>query len=63
MLHYRRRRVDPDGLVVKHHLDGIVDAGLIPDDAAKYVASIEHVQHLVATEDDEHMVFVFMQAP
>lgn len=41
-LHYRpkdRRRRDPDGLMAtfKPCIDGIVDAGVVPDDTAQYV--------------------------
>lgn len=59
--HYRRRLVDVDGLVCKHALDGLVDAGVIPDDSARHIASISHEQHRVATSDEERMVFVFVR--
>lgn len=37
---YRKRKHDPDGISVKAVLDGIVRAGLLPDDSCKEVESI-----------------------
>jgi len=37
---YRKRKHDPDGISVKAVLDGIVRAGLLPDDSCHEVESI-----------------------
>ena len=37
---YRKRVHDPDGISVKAVLDGIVRAGLLPDDSTKYVKEV-----------------------
>lgn len=42
--HTRTRLADPDGLSGKAAIDGIVEAGLLPDDSAQYVAEVRHFQ-------------------
>jgi hypothetical protein len=36
-IHYRRRAVDTDSTVIKYALDGLVSAGVLPDDKPKWI--------------------------
>jgi len=40
----RHRLADSDGISGKAALDGLVKAGIFPDDSAKYVKSVTHSQ-------------------
>lgn len=42
--HVRTRLADLDGISVKAVLDGLVEAGIFPDDSPKQIASITHSQ-------------------
>lgn len=42
--HIRKRLADPDGLSGKAAIDGIVEAGILPDDSAKFVEEVRHQQ-------------------
>ena len=61
--HYVRRLGDVDGLGVscKPYIDGIVDAGLLPDDSTEYIASVAHEQIQVRTADEERVVMTFIR--
>jgi len=47
---YRKRGHDPDGISVKAVLDGIVRAGLLPDDSTKYVKEVRFKSYLSKEE-------------
>ena len=40
----RKRLADIDGISAKAAIDGIVKAGILPDDSAKYIKSITYTQ-------------------
>lgn len=40
----RKRLTDPDGVSAKAVIDGIVKAGLLPDDSARYIEEITFSQ-------------------
>ncbi len=42
--HYRKRLADPDGLCSKWVIDGIVKAGILPDDNASIIKEIRQKQ-------------------
>lgn len=50
VISYRKRNHDPDGVSVKAVLDGIVRAGLLPDDSAKEIKSISFESIISKTE-------------
>ncbi len=41
IIHHRKRPTDPDGCSAKAAIDGIVAAGILPDDSAKWIESIK----------------------
>lgn len=44
VVHTRKRLADPDGLSAKAIIDGIVEAGILPDDSAKQITEVRHRQ-------------------
>ena len=42
--HFRKRLCDCDGLVAKYAIDGIVQAGILPDDSPEFVSEVRHRQ-------------------
>lgn len=59
-VHNRRHRLtDPSGCSDKAAVDGIVRAGVLRDDSAKYVKEITHSQEKVAkTEPEETIITI-----
>ena len=47
----RRRLADPDGISAKAVIDGLRGGGLLPDDSARYVESVESSQEKAKTEE------------
>jgi hypothetical protein len=41
IVHYRQRQTDVDGCSAKAAIDGIVAAGILPDDSAKWIQQIK----------------------
>lgn len=41
IIHHRKRPTDPDGCSAKAAIDGIVAAGVLPDDSAQWIKSIK----------------------
>lgn len=41
---YRKRLADPDGVSAKAVIDGIVKAGLLPDDSSDYIEKVSYGQ-------------------
>jgi hypothetical protein len=41
IIHHRKRPTDPDGCSAKAAIDGIVAAGILPDDSAQWIESIK----------------------
>ena len=58
VIHRRYRLADPDGLSIKAALDGIVAAGILADDSAKEIKSIQHVQKKIKKPELESTLFV-----
>ena len=46
----RRRLADPDGISAKAAIDGIVHAGLLPDDSPQHVRAVTYSQEKGAEE-------------
>ena len=46
----RNRLCDPDGISAKAAIDGIVKAGILPDDSARYVKAVSYTQEKGAEE-------------
>ena len=40
IIHHRKRPTDPDGCSAKAAIDGLVAAGILPDDSAEWIKSI-----------------------
>jgi len=47
----RKRLVDADGVSAKAAIDGLVHAGVLPDDSPKYVSQVSYSQEQ-ATEEE-----------
>lgn len=59
---FRARLADPDGICVKHAIDGLVLAGVIPDDNATVVRAVTVEQVKVAHLDEERTEIVVEEA-
>ncbi len=53
---YRKRIHDPDGISVKASLDGIVRAGLLPDDSTKEVRQVTFKSIICKKDEAEKTV-------
>lgn len=58
---YRARLADPDGVSVKAAIDGLVEAGVIPDDNAGVVVGLT-VEQVKCKRDQERTVIVVEEA-
>lgn len=47
---YRKRLADPDGVSAKAVIDGIVKAGILPDDSAQFIEQVSYSQEKAAEE-------------
>ena len=56
---YRKRLTDPDGVSAKAVIDGIVKAGLLPDDSTEYIAQVSYGQEK-ATEEKTIITVTFL---
>ena len=56
VLSRRHRRADPDGISVKAVIDGIVLAGILPDDTAKEIKEIIFSQEKISKEFPEETI-------
>lgn len=62
-IHSRRSRLtDPDGVSAKAAIDGLVSAGLLPDDSYKYVAQVSYSQEKVSKEQEETVIEIYEYA-
>lgn len=50
---FRKRLADSDGISAKAAIDGLVHAGVIKDDSARYVEEVAYRQVKVATEEQQ----------
>lgn len=50
---FRKRLADSDGISAKAAIDGLVHAGVIKDDSAKFVEEVAYRQVKVATEEQQ----------
>lgn len=58
-IHSRRHRLaDPDGISCKAAIDGLVLAGVLPDDSAKYVKEITQSQEKISTKEVEETLII-----
>lgn len=56
-IHSRRHRLtDPDGISAKAAIDGLVLAGILPDDSAKSVSQITFSQEKIGSEEIEETI-------
>ena len=56
-IHSRRHRLtDPDGISAKAAIDGLVLAGVLPDDSAKSVKEVTFSQEKIGSEEMEETV-------
>ena len=55
--HYRHRLIDPENLATKHFTDGIVNAGILPDDTAEKI-EIHNKQHKIPKNLAERTVYI-----
>ena len=53
---YRARLADADGISAKYAIDGLVHAGILKDDSAKYVEEVRYRQVKVKNKSDEKTV-------
>ena len=53
---FRHRLVDPDGLSAKYVIDGLVLAGICPDDSAKEIQEITFSQEKIPTAQQEQTI-------
>ena len=52
----RHRLADPGGISFKATIDGLVDAGILPDDSSKEVTAITESQTKIPTSEPETTV-------
>ena len=50
----RKRLADQDGCSIKAVLDGIIQAGILPDDSAKFIQKISFTQE--KSKDEETII-------
>ena len=56
-VHSRRYRLtDADGVSAKAAIDGLVHAGLLQDDSAKYVAEVSYSQEKISKKEEEETI-------
>lgn len=53
---YRYAKHDPDGISAKAVLDGIVRAGLLPDDSTKEIKSVKFESVIIKKTEDEKTI-------
>ena len=53
---YRHRLADSDGISGKAAIDGLVHAGILPDDSTKYVKEVRYSQEKISTKEKEYTV-------
>ena len=59
-VHSRRKRLcDPDGISGKAAIDGLVKAGLLEDDSAKFVTEVRYTQE---KSKDENTTLIIEEA-
>jgi len=58
----RYRLCDPDGISGKALLDGIVRAGILPDDSAEYINEVRHKQIKIKKHEKETTLVEFVRA-
>ena len=52
-VHHRTNRLaDPDGRSVKALIDGLVLAGILPDDSSKFISEITQSQEVVKGDEE-----------
>ena len=52
-VHHRRHRLaDPDGISIKAAIDGLVLAGILPDDSSKFISEITQSQEVVKGNEE-----------
>ena len=51
---YRHRLADSDGISAKAAIDGLVHAGILPDDSALYVEEVCFYQEKISKDEEEH---------
>ena len=52
----RNRQCDPDGVSAKAAIDGIVKAGILPDDSAKFVKKVSFTQEKCSSITEEETI-------
>ena len=61
-IHSRRHRLtDPDGISAKAAIDGLVLAGVLPDDSAKCVSQVTFSQEKITSEEIEETVIEIVE--
>jgi len=56
-IHSRRHRLtDPDGISAKAAIDGLVLAGIFPDDTAKCISQVTFSQEKIGSEEVEETI-------
>jgi len=56
-IHSRRHRLtDPDGISAKAAIDGLVLAGVLPDDSAKCVSQVTFSQEKIGSQEIEETI-------
>ena len=62
-IHSRRHRLtDPDGISAKAAIDGLVLAGVLPDDSAKCVSQVTFSQEKIASEEIEETIIEIVRS-
>ncbi len=56
----RKRLADPDGNSVKAAIDGLVEAGILRDDSAKWVEDISVSQEKCGAEEEETIISIYV---
>jgi hypothetical protein len=50
---FRHRLADPDGVCAKWAIDGLIEAGVLPDDSARFVKSLTYEQTKIPASEPE----------
>ena len=54
---FRKRKHDPDGVSVKAFLDGLVRAGILPDDSTNEIKSITF-ESVITNEEEKTEIYI-----
>lgn len=58
----RKRLCDPDGISAKAAIDGLVKAGVLPDDSDRFVKKVSYTQEKAAKDEEEKTIITIVES-